>query len=65
MPRDEFNTVNISNDRQVFGNEFGNFSRNEYTVPSENVTHTSETNTVNNSELNDISPKGIAMISSL
>ena len=55
MPRDEFNTVNISNDRQVFGNEFGNFSRNEYTVPSENVTHTSETNTVNNSELNDIS----------
>ena len=55
MPRDEFNTVNISNDRQVSGNEFGNFSNSEYTVTSENISHPLETNTINNSELNEIS----------
>ena len=52
MPRDEFNSVNITNDRQVNGTEFGNFSRSEYTITSENSIHTSETNNVNRSELN-------------
>ena len=54
MPRDEFNSVNITNDRQVNGTEFGNFSRSEYTITSENSIHTSETNNVNRSELNEI-----------
>ena len=54
MPRDEFNSVNITNDRQVNGTEFGNFSRSEYTITSENSIHTLETNNVNRSELNEI-----------
>ena len=55
MPRDEYNTVNITNDRQVSGNEFGNFSTNEYKITSENSINRDETNVTNNSELNDIS----------
>ena len=54
MPRDEYNSVNITNDRQVNGTEFGNFSRFEYTITSENSIHASETNTINKTELNEI-----------
>ena len=55
MPRDEFNSVNIINDRQISGNEFGNFSRTEYTFTSENKINSSELNASNKDELNDLS----------
>ena len=56
MDRDEFNYVNICNDRQVSGNEFGNFQRDEFVVKANNVNTAGqdELNATNPSELNDL-----------